>query len=390
MSSTPVPKSEPEALSARLVTENPADVPKPRHRVLKWTAVLFVLLPTLVSAAYLWIFAVDQYSSSTAFAVRSEEYHNPLEALGAFTQIGGSSSSDAQILYDFIKSQPLVEQVDEALDLRELYGAPERDPVFALARDASVEDLIDYWDRMVQVSIETSTGVISLEVRGFTAKDAKRVTEEVLGLSANLVDDLSRIARDDATKFTREEVEGAQERLKAIRLALHEFRMENDTIDPGSIVTSQMGVVAALQNSLAQALVERGTILGFASVEDQRVRSLDARIAAIREQISEERRTLASSDEGLAPLVEMMGTYEALLVDLEFAQNAYTAALASAEQANAEARRKSRYLAVHIPPTEAEDSLYPQRALLTFLVFIGSLAAWAVAVLIYYNVRDRS
>ena len=86
----------------------------------------------------------------------------------------------------------------------------------------------------------------------------------------------------------------------------------------------------------------------------------------------------------------MVGEYEKLLVDLEFSENAYTSALAEVEQARAEARRQSRYAAVHIQPTLAEESLYPQRELLVFIVFLIALAAWSVAALIFYNVRDRS
>lgn len=389
MTADPAVKPPAQKNNLHLVTQGAHKNSQRRHTVLRWSFVVVVLMPTAIAAIYLWLVAADQYSSKASFAVRSEEYQSPLEALGAFTQIGASSASDAQVLYDFIKSQPLIEQVDANLDLRKIYAHP-RDIVFSLRPTSSIEDIIRYWDRMVYISIDSGSGVLSLEVKAFSPDEARQVAEEVIRLSGSLVDDLSRIARDDATRFAREEVMATEERLKEIRLALNDFRIENDTIDPSAIVSSQMGVVAALQNSLAEALVERGTILGFASVEDQRIRNLDARIAAIREQISSERQLLATNDEGLTPLVEMMGAYQELLVDLEFSQNAYTAALAAQQQANAEARRKSRYLAMHIPPTTAQDSLYPQREFLTLLIFIGALAMWAVAVLVYYNIRDRS
>ncbi|MEO8530836.1 MAG: hypothetical protein ABI459_06415, partial [Deltaproteobacteria bacterium] len=376
-------------LAAHRVTQIIVARPARRHRIMRWTFVLIVVLPTIAAALYLWLRAADQYSSKASFSIRSEEYRNPLEALGAFTQVGASSSSDAQILYDFIKSQPLVEQIDRAVDLRKIYGRVPEDVVFALPPESSIEDVMRYWDRMAQISIDSSTGMLSVEVRAFDPEDAARVAGEIIRLSGVLVNGLSQIAREDATKFAREEVTTTQARLKDMRLKLHNFRIENDTIDPKTIVSSQMGVVAALQNQLADALVERGTILGFASLDDQRVRNLDGRISAIRDQIETERRLLANNDQGLVPLVQMMGTYEELLVDLEFSQNAYTAALAAAEQASVEARRKSRYLAIHIPPTTAHDSLYPQRGLLTILVFTCLLAFWGAGVLVYYNVRDR-
>ncbi|NDK35554.1 hypothetical protein [Rhodovulum sulfidophilum] len=360
-----------------------------RHRVMRFGFLGTVVLPTLLTAAYLWLFAADQYHSEAAFSVRSEDFSNPLEALSAFTQVGSSSSSDSQILYDFIRSQPLIQKVDASLDLRRIYGKPSLDPVFSLEDDASREDKLDYWRRMVKVAVDPSTGVLSLQVRAFTPEDAQAVAKEILTESGFMVDDLSRIARQDAIRFALEDVEEAEAMLRDIRRNVRVFRLENDIIDPTEVAESQMGVIAALESQLASALVERETIAGFAGQEDQRVKRIDRRIEAVRSQIDQERRRIGKSTSGPTSLVDVIGAYEELLVDLEFAQQAYTAALASEEQARAEARRTSRYLAVHIPPTLAEDSIYPQRWLLILLVLICSLAAYATVLLVYYNIRDR-
>ena len=86
----------------------------------------------------------------------------------------------------------------------------------------------------------------------------------------------------------------------------------------------------------------------------------------------------------------MVGDYEALRVDLEFASTAYTHALAGLAAAEAEARRQSRYLAPHIQPTLAEDSLYPRRAMLAALTTLFLALGWGVVMLVYYNVRDNN
>ena len=86
---------------------------------------------------------------------------------------------------------------------------------------------------------------------------------------------------------------------------------------------------------------------------------------------------------------EVVGDFEALKVDLEFASQAYTQALANLTLARAEARRQSRYLAAHVEPTLAESSLYPRRAMLSGLTGLFLLLGWGVLMLVYYNVRDN-
>jgi capsular polysaccharide transport system permease protein len=78
-----------------------------------------------------------------------------------------------------------------------------------------------------------------------------------------------------------------------------------------------------------------------------------------------------------------------LRVDLEFANAAYTQALAGLAAARAEARRQSRYLAAHVQPTLAQSSLYPRRALIAGLLGLFLLLGWGVVMLVYYNVRDN-
>ena len=62
---------------------------------------------------------------------------------------------------------------------------------------------------------------------------------------------------------------------------------------------------------------------------------------------------------------------------------------ATYDQALAEARRKSRYLAAYIKPTLAQSSEYPRKEMLLGILTFFLISAWGIAILIYYSVRDR-
>jgi capsular polysaccharide transport system permease protein len=97
----------------------------------------------------------------------------------------------------------------------------------------------------------------------------------------------------------------------------------------------------------------------------------------------------AGAKTGAQDYSTLVGEYERLVVDREFAEKAYVSALSTFDAAQAEARRQSRYLAAYTRPTLAERSLYPQRGLLTLLVAVFAFLTWAIVVLVYYSVRDR-
>ncbi len=348
-----------------------------------------VVVPTSIAVFYLFTRAADQFHSTAAFAVRSEEIANPLDVLSAFTQTGSSSAPDSEVLDDYVRSQSIIEKIEETLDIRAKFNRAENDPIFALGENRSVEDLVEYWERMVKVSMDSGTGVLNIEVRAFDPHDAQELLTAIIAESSYLVDELSRIARNDAMKFTLEDLAAAEDRLREMRRQIREFRTQYQIIDPEADVESQTGVIAQLQTILAEALIEFETVRSYSGEDDLRLANIQRRIDAIRLQIAAEQEVSRGQGDSAKTLSEIFGEYEELLVDLEFSRNAYTAALAAEEQARFESRRRNRYLAVHIPPTLAEESIYPDRELLALLVFVCGFAAWGVGVMIFYNVRDR-
>ena len=365
---------------------------RPRHRGALAGFALLVLLPFLAATAYLYGRAADQYHSAAAFSVRSEEVGAASAGLlGALTQIGSGTASDAAILYEFIRSREIVAAVDARLDLRTIWNRPgfgwSGDPAFALGGDPTVEALHDHWRRMVTVAYDLNAGIIEVEARAFTPEDARAIAAAVLAELDRLVNALSEQARADAVRFARDELAEAEAHLAEVRAALGGFRRAHNLVDPAADVAGQSGLLAALNQELAEALVGRSVLAGYAPDSDQRLVQADRRIAAITARIEEERGSLDIT--GVAgSMPEVVGRYEELSLDLEFANTAYVQALAGLAAARAEARRQSRYLATHVRPALATSALYPRRALIAGLAGLFLLLGWGTLMLVYYNLRD--
>jgi capsular polysaccharide transport system permease protein len=365
-----------------------------RHHVALASFVLVVLLPVAATVWYLFARAADQYHSTTAFSVRSEEFAGAAAGLlGALTQVGSGSASDTDILFDYIRSQEMVAAVNERLDLRTIYNkAGPRDFYFTLGDDPSIEALTAEWDRMVQVDFESHAGIIHVRANAFTPEDATAIARAILDESSALVNRLSEQAREDAVRFARDALAETEQNLKVQRAKLADFRRENRLVDPTADVAGQMGLLSALQNELAKAMVERDQLLSYVGEEDPRVVQAERRIDAIEKRIDAERTSLGApapdQGSGTEALADVVGDYEELKVDLEFANTAYTQAMAALAAARAEARRQSRYLAPHVLPTTADQSLYPHRVLRSGLVLLFATLAWGILMLVYYNIRD--
>ncbi|MGR3540296.1 MAG: capsule biosynthesis protein [Hasllibacter sp.] len=380
---------------APIPTAPPATA-RPRHWATLASFVVMVVAPTVLAGWYMATRAGDRYVSTMAFSVRTEEVAS---AVGVLAGLGGgvsaSSSSDPAILYDFIQSQELVRQVERDLDLRAIWSRVPYavDPVYSYDPPGTIEDLTAHWRRMVQVYTDNANSLLELRVQAYDPADAQAIARAVYDRSSEMINELSAIAREDATRYAREDLDQTVERLKEAREAVTRFRNETQIVDPQASMQSQMGILTALQSQLAEQLIEIDILRPSASASDPRLVQAEQRRAVIESRIEEE---LAKFGGGEAPagqrgerFADLVGEYERLVVDQQFAEQTYTAALASFDEAVAEARRQSRYLAAHVRPTLAEAPAHPRRLQLTLLVALFSFLIWGITVLAAYALRDR-
>lgn len=365
-----------------------------RHWGLMASLFLLVVAPFAVVAFYLYAVAVDQYGSTTGFTVRQNEAGAATDVLGglaAFT--GGGGQGDADILFEFIVSQEIVQRVAERLDLVAHYSAPYReDPIFALAPDATIEALVGQWQRIVRISFSQSNGLIELRVLAFSPEMARDVAQAIIDESQVLVNELNATARTDAMRFAQTDLDAALVRLRSAREALTAFRTRSQIVDPESDLQGRMGVLNNLQQQLAEALIEFDLLdENTANANDPRLRQSAQRIDVIRARIAQEREnfTLADAQVGGEDYPSLIAEFEGLMVDREFAEESYRAALTALDLARTNATRQSRYLAVFIQPTLPESAEFPRREVILGLAGLFLVLGWSILALIYYSIRDR-
>ncbi|MDO5646873.1 hypothetical protein [Paracoccus sp. (in: a-proteobacteria)] len=361
-----------------------------RHVGLGVAFFVCVLLPVAISGWYLFNRAADQYASYVGFSVRSESGSSPADlvsGLGSIVGASTNSTSDTDILYKFIQSHDLVERVNTRMDLRHIWSKAPDDPVFGYRGHGSLEDLVLEWNRKIRIYYDS--GMIDLRVLAFDPHDAQQIAQAILEESGLLVNQLNDVAREDTLRYSRDELERAQERLRQARQEITQFRNQYQLVDPTADVQGQVGVVSSLQQQLAEQLVSLGMLQANVQARDPRIDQTKLRIDIIREQIEAERQKFGSDTQDGQTLSELVGKYEILAVDREFAERSYTAALAAHDSARAEAARQSRYVAPYVRPTLAQTPEFPERSRLLFIIAGFLIVMWVIGVLVYYSLRDR-
>jgi capsular polysaccharide transport system permease protein len=371
-------------------------LPKPGGRILlalprRRGFQLFVLLPLLLAALYLYGVAADQYVSEARVTVRGRDggggAASPLgELLGAGALRQGADPAVA--LRDYLTSLDALRELREALDPVAIWRRPEADPLARLWwEEPSAERLLWYYQRMVSVVYEPATGVTVLTVRAFRPEDAKAVAERLLEQAEALVNRLSERARADTLRLAQEEVERAEARVIAAREALTAFRERQAALDPGREAAASLEAVVRLEGLLAQTRAELQERLGFMRPDNPQIAVLRNRIESLEREIAEARRRITSG-EGAIP--QQIAAFERLMLEREFADRQLASAIGSLEAARIEAQRQQLFLARIVQPNLAEYPLHPRSLLILATMAIVLLAVYGVAWLIAAGIREHA
>lgn len=361
-------------------------------RLRQLARVALMLLPTIFAGLYYGAIATDQYVSEARFVIRTaSKPGGMIGGLGALLQMVGISRSqdDAWAVHDFLTSRDALRALTTQLDLRAIYGRPDAD---FLARYPSVlfnssdEQLYRYFQHMLTVVVNSSTGLTTLRVNAFRAADAKTVAQTLLDMGEGLVNGLNERLQADALRLATAEVSRAEQRRITNQQALTAFQNRELLLDPtknSAIVLEVIGKLSAeLANARANVAETRAS-----SPTSPNLLSLQQHVVALEHQISIERSRVGNTSDGLA---DKIAEYEKLSLEREFSIRVLSQAVSALEQARIETRRQQLFLERVVEPGLADDATMPQRWRMVFTVFGFNLLAAAVGWLVMTGLREHS
>jgi capsular polysaccharide transport system permease protein len=346
-------------------------------------------LPTLLASVYYFFVASSQYESVSLFTVQSAEARG---VMGLETLIGavpGAAAHDALAVRDFITSRDMLALLERQLNLSEHYADPVSDWWARLTDRSSSEDTYDYYQEMVQVDHDSTSGVLTLRVRAFAPEYAKKVADAVLSESEKMVNHLSERARADQTKVARGEVANAEQRLTKARLAIVKLQQEHAEFNPEQTATEAFALRGELKGELAMARAELMEARAFMQPNAPKVVALEERVRSLSAQVAEESRRLVNP-KGDKGLTNSMAEFDAAMVEKEFAQSAYQSALTSLEMARSEASRQHRYLATIAKPSVPNTETHPKRVRGVVTVVLLSAMLLGIVMLLVEAVREHA
>lgn len=366
----------------------------------------FVLLPGILAIAYYAFIASPQFAAEARFVVRAAQV--------IFVDVGTTSSSgptvptpvalaaptplsegytppvqNAYIVAQYIRSRAIVEDMSKTLDLREIFRRPEADFLARLVSNASTEELVDYWQSMVQSYVDGPSAIVTFQVRAFRPDDALRLAEGINTLSERLVNEISSRSRQDIMSASEEEVRQADAQL---RLALQELQVARDAegmLDPGKAADDTGKLLLQL---MGEKIRLEGDLLAASRTLEQNaptVRHLRSRVEIIEGQIANLRATIAGKEGPARNIAASLRKFEEMERNRFVADKLLTVAEEGLSRARKRAERQNLYFMLFVLPALPMDAEYPKRLAYSILLPVAFLMLWGIGALLFAAIEDH-
>jgi capsular polysaccharide transport system permease protein len=350
-----------------------------------------VIVPTILASAYFGLIASDIYISESRFIVRSPQRPVQAGALGSFLQSTGitHSQDDTYAVQDFITSRDALRQLDQKLSLGKMFSQPSIDFLNrfgALEWDRSFEALYRYYKKRVGVEYDSTSSISMLRVSAFTAQDANRINDMLLGMSEQLVNEMSERARQDIVHYVQGEVDQAERRAADAALALAAFRNRNVVVDPEKQSTFQLQQISKLQDELIATRTQVAQLKAVTPNSAQ-IMVLQTKIDTLQAAIDSETAKVAGRNGSLSGKA---ATYERVELEREFADKQLAIALAALETARSEAGHQQLYLERIVQPNLPDVAIEPRRLRSVVIVFLLGMLAWGILSLLVASIREHT
>lgn len=355
-----------------------------------------IIIPFLLAAIYLFVFAANRYVSSSQVVVRQQESGQQAGMPGLAMLVGAVdpvSREDTLYLKEYIVSHDMLAVLESKLNWTEHYSGKWNDPLFYLSSSASSEEKLAFYQRMVTTNYDETTGLLQIDVQAFTSDYAKAVLKEILVQSEVFVNEITRSMADEQLSFARRELMASAERYENKQAELLAFQNEHNLFNAEVTAESMSQIVASLEAEIVKEKARLNGLKTRLAANAPQIRSQENKINALIKQLEAEQRKITSGDfksaEDMLNLNTIAFEYRRLQVDLLVSEEFYKTSLAVVENAKLETIKNIRSLIAVVQPNLPEKAAYPRTIYNLITILIVLLLIYGITQFVLASIRDH-
>lgn len=340
------------------------------NRLDSFKTVIYIMIAVIF---YYTFIAADRYVSEVSLSVKSTDGgSSPVSSLSGIASLVGvasSSTEDIKLLQEYIKSLDMLQKLDEKINLRSLYEKQKIDLFFRIYSSTSKESYLKYYRDRIHILFDDKTGLLNVAVEGFSPEDARIISATILEECERFINEISHNIAREQLRFAQGELESAKQKYKDAKNKLLEFQNQYGVFDPQSLAKTKAGFITEIELQISKKETELNTMRSYLNENAPEIVALKAELKANKEQLEKERRKVASNA-SQDKLNDVVAQFEALYLNLSFAEDVYKTAITAVETTRIEIGRKAKQVVIIQSPYVPDSAAYPKKMYNIITIFV--------------------
>ena len=338
------------------------------NRLDSFKTVIYIMIVVIFYYAFI---AADRYVSNVSLSVKSTDGSSPISLSGIESLVGVASSSteDIKLLREYIKSFDMLQKLDEKINLRSLYEKQKIDLFFRIYSSTSKESYLKYYRDRIHILFDDATGLLNVAVESFSPEDARIISAAILEESERFINEISHNIAREQLRFAQGELESAKQKYKDAKNELLAFQNEYGVFDPQSLAKTKAGFITEIELQISKKETELNTMRSYLNDNAPEIVALKAELRAHKEQLEKEKSKVASNA-SQDKLNDVVAQFEALYLNLSFAEDVYKTAITAVETTRIEIGRKAKQVVVIQSPYVPDSAAYPNKMYNIITIFV--------------------
>ena len=347
------------------------DLKQHKERLNRLDSFKTVIYIMIVVIFYYTFIAADRYVSNVSLSVKSTDGSSPISLSGIESLVGVASSSteDIKLLREYIKSFDMLQKLDEKINLRSLYEKQKIDLFFRIYSSTSKESYLKYYRDRIHILFDDATGLLNVAVEGFSPEDARNISAAILEECERFINEISHYIAREQLRFAQGELESAKQKYKDAKNELLAFQNEYGVFDPQSLAKTKAGFITEIELQISKKETELNTMRSYLNDNAPEIVALKAELRAHKEQLEKEKSKVASNA-SQDKLNDVVAQFEALYLNLSFAEDVYKTAITAVETTRIEIGRKAKQVVVIQSPYVPDSAAYPNKMYNIITIFV--------------------
>ncbi|MEE3744973.1 capsule biosynthesis protein [Campylobacter sp. CX2-4855-23] len=347
------------------------DLKQHKERLNRLDSFKTVIYIMIVVIFYYTFIAADRYVSNVSLSVKSTDGSSPISLSGIESLVGVASSSteDIKLLREYIKSFDMLQKLDEKINLRSLYEKQKIDLFFRIYSSTSKESYLKYYRDRIHILFDDATGLLNVAVESFSPEDARIISAAILEECERFINEISHNIAREQLRFAQGELESAKQKYKDAKNELLAFQNQYGIFDPQSLVQTKAGFITEIELQISKKETELNTMRSYLNDNAPEIVALKAELRAHKEQLEKEKSKVASNA-SQDKLNDVVAQFEALYLNLSFAEDVYKTAITAVETTRIEIGRKAKQVVVIQSPYVPDSAAYPNKMYNIITIFV--------------------